>query len=370
MRDSYQRPTPQAGSALAPGPLFMVSMERGGSSLLYALLNKHPQVALMFEADLVYVRSAFLKPKMLCDWAERLDFFNDALRRHGLTPSDVAAGASDFRSAFRATHQLFALRKGATIWGDKSPSYYDRLNQMADDFPEARFIIVWRNPKHNANAVLRAASSGNPHFRRRGAVLRGLLGYQRVKKECDGLLARGKPVCQVSFEDLTSETAHVMRKVCNFLQISYDDSLSSLEGADRSAIPQGQHHSYVRGNKIIRQPRPEHVDPALGDKIARYVAQWHKLHGTDWPPYPKHHDGKVWPHDRISRMTDAILYRMFRTRDRLTRVAFSFMPISVLRRYREKKHSHPSGIDQPRVDSASRAAVMASPPARGERSPS
>jgi len=335
MRDSDQRPTTQAGSALAPGPLFVVSMERAGSSLLYALLNKHPQVAVMFEADLLWVRSAFLKPKTLCDWAERWDFFNGALRRHGLTPSDVAAGASDYRSAFRTTHQLFALRKGATIWGDKSPSCHDRLNQMAEDFPEARFIIVWRDPKDNANAVLRGASSGNPHFRRRGAVLRGLLGYERLKKECDRLLARGKPVCQVSFEDLTSDTANVMRKICNFLQISYDDSLSNLEGADRSAIYPGQHHTYIRGNKIVREPRPDHVDSALGDKIAGYVARWHNLYGTNWPPYPSHHDGEVWPDDRISRVGDAALYHMFRTRDRLTRVALSFLPISMLRWYRQ-----------------------------------
>jgi Sulfotransferase family len=361
---SHRGPATQTGSALAPGPLFVVSMERAGSSLLYALLNKHPQVALMFEADLVCVRSAFLKPKMLHDWPERWDFFNDALRRHGLTPSDMAAGASDFRSAFRTTHQLFALRRSATIWGDKSPSYHDRLNQIADDFPEARFIIVWRNPKDNANAVLRAASLGNSHFRRRGAVLQGLLGFQRLKKECDRLLARGKSVCQVSFEDLTSETAHVMRQVCDFLQISYDDSLSNLEGADRSAIHQGQHHSNVRGNKIIREPRPEYVDPAVRDKFARYVARWHKLYGTDWPPYPKHYDSEIRPHDRISRMSDAALYRMFRTRDRLTRVAFSFMPISVLRWYRQKKYSHPSGRNHPlRVNGASGAAVMRSTPA-------
>src|SRR5271155_3876996 len=82
-------PAPPAPAPTAPGPLFIVSMWRGGSSLLYALLNKHPQVALMFEADLLCLRSVFLKPKAFCDWAERWEFRNDAFRRHGLAATDV-----------------------------------------------------------------------------------------------------------------------------------------------------------------------------------------------------------------------------------------------------------------------------------------
>jgi len=93
---------------MAAGPLFVVSMWRSGSSLLYALLNKHPQVALMYEADLLLLRPAFLKPKVFCDWVERWEFWNDALRRHGLAASNVPAGISDFPGAFSAVHRLYA----------------------------------------------------------------------------------------------------------------------------------------------------------------------------------------------------------------------------------------------------------------------
>jgi hypothetical protein len=106
---------------LAAGPLFVVSMWRSGSSLLYALLNKHPQVALMYEADLLLLRPVFLKPKALRDWAERWGFWNDVFRRHGLAAENVAKDTPDFPGAFSAVHQLYARRHGATIWGDKSP---------------------------------------------------------------------------------------------------------------------------------------------------------------------------------------------------------------------------------------------------------
>jgi hypothetical protein len=312
---------------MAPGPLFMVSMGRSGSTLLYALLNKHPQVGLMFEADLICLRSAFLKPNALCDWVERCEFRNDAFRRHGLDAADMGEGISDFIGAFTATHQLFALRKGATIWGDKSPSYHDCLNQMADNFPEARFIIVWRNPR----------------------VLRELLDYEVLKKECDRLLARGKPVCQVNYEDLILDTPAVMRRVCEFLQIPYDDSLSNLEGADRSAIYQGPNHANVRGDKIVREPRPDYVGPALGAKISQYVALWHQRYGSEWPPYPRPAENASRPPNRLSRLINSTLNHLFRTRDRISWVAFCFIPISLLHYYRDlkKRYSGLSSSDCP-----------------------
>lgn len=126
----------------------------------------------------------FLKPKALCDWAERWEFWNDAFSRHGLDPAEVGEDIADFPTAFSAAHQLCARNKGAVIWRDKSPNYYDRLNEMADEFPDARFIIVWRDPNGTANSILRAASLGNSYFGRTGATLCALLGYQAFRREC------------------------------------------------------------------------------------------------------------------------------------------------------------------------------------------
>jgi len=344
--DTLQKPQP----GLTPGPLFIVSMWRSGSSLLYALLNKHPQVALMFEADLLLLKPVFLKPRGLSDWTERWEFWNQAFHRHGLSPTDVAQGISDFPSAFTAAHQLYAKQRGATIWGDKSPNYYDRLNEMADDFPQARFIIVWRDPKATANSILSAASLGNSYFRRKGAALCGLLGYQVFKAECDRLLVRGKPVCQVNYEDLISDTPAVMRQVCEFLQIPYEDSLLSLEGADRSAIFDSQHHANVKGDKIVAGPRPELVHAALRAKINQYVARWHRLYGAAWPPYPQPSDNSISPPRRFSRLIDSALYRVSRVRDRVSPIVFSFIPISLLRRYRQmKKRRQAAAIPDPQA---------------------
>ena len=323
--------------SVAPGPLFVVSMWRSGSSLLYALLNKHPEVALTFEADLLLLKTTFLKPRAFCDWAERWEFWNRALHRHGLAPTDFDSAISDFPAAFTAAHQLYARRRGATIWGDKSPNYYDRLNEMADDFPQARFIIVWRNPEGTVNSILRAASLGNSYFSRAGAPFCALLGYEVFKQECDRLLARGKPVCQVNYEDLIADTPSVMRQVCNFLQISYDDSLSTLQGADRSSVLHGQHHANLKGDQIVRGPRPQLLTPALRERISAYLALWQGRYGTAWPPYPPIVENSAPPVARLSEVLNRILYRVLRLKDRISPLVFSLVPISPLRFYRALK---------------------------------
>jgi hypothetical protein len=332
-RDFIEKAEPQ----LAPGPLFVVSMWRSGSSLLYALLNKHPQVALMYEADLLLLRSSFLKPKPFCDWAERWEFWNDNFKRHSLNLSDAPSGISDFPRAFAAVHKLYAQRRGATIWGDKSPNYYDCLNEMADAFPEARFIIVWRDPKGTANAVVRAATSGSSYFRRRGAALCGLLGNEKFKQECNRLRARGLPVCEVNYEDLTQDAASVMRQVCDFLQITYDDSLTNLQGADRSAIFEEKHHSNIKGDAIVKASRPELLDLTWRRKISGYVVDWRQRYGPAWPPYPRPEQDAGGSPAWGERFADRWRYRLFRARDKFIWVAFCFVPISLLRRYRESK---------------------------------
>ncbi len=354
--------------ALAPGPVFVVSMWRSGSSLLYALLNKHPQVALMYEADLMLLRPVFLKPGSLCDWAERWEFWNDALSRHKLSASEFAQGAWNFPRAFAAVHQQYAQQRGAAIWGDKSPNYYDRLNEMADLFPGARFIIVWRDPEGTANSILRAASLGNSYFSRKGAAHCGLLGYEVLKKECDQLVRRGVPVCQVSYEELNTETAWAMQRVCGFLKIPYNDSLSSLAGADRSAILDGAHHANLRGDEIIRGPRPEVLGEALRANIRGYISWWRQRYGAAWPPYPPSSE----PDTRIPsfhlRLMDLLLYKIFRTRDRISPLVFSFIPISLLRRYRAAKQRQREGgkpLQSGPVDSGGISCAAAVQAARG-----
>jgi hypothetical protein len=335
---AYESSKPVAGASMAPGPLFIVAMWRGGSSLLYALLNKHPQVALTFEADLWPLRSVFRKPAGFCDWAARWEFWDGAITRLGIA-SDLPPRAKDYATAFAAVHKAFAARKGAVIWGDKSPSYYDSLPVLARLFPQARFIIQWRDPAATANAIARAAQSGNPYYRQRGVYLRGLIGYEVLKRGVDSLISRGQPVCQVTYEELTSDTPKVMREVCHFLEIPYRDELSDLRGADRSAIFSGAHHALIRGDEIVSTPRTLVLDQAVRQKIAGYVKLWKRRYNNEWPPSVLTDADDVALPRLPQRVGNQVAYRAVRAFDQVRQVCFAYAPLALLQSYRSRKRS-------------------------------
>jgi hypothetical protein len=329
-----ESPKPAAGVSMAPGPVFIVASWRGGSSLLYVLLNKHPQVALTFEADLWASRSVYHKPARYCDWPARWEFWARGLSRHGMSVDDLPRGMADFRTVFTAFHKAYAARKGASIWGDKSPNYFDSLPAIARLFPQARFIIQWRDPATTANAVARGAQSGERYFQQRGAQLRGLIGYQVLKRGVDYLLARGFPVCQVTYEELTSDTAKVMQEVCRFLEIPYRDELADLRDSDRSAVFKGTHHTLLRGDKIVSAPRTVILDQATQQKIAGYVKFWRRRYNGEWPP--------SLPADDVAlpglpqRIADQIAYRVVRAFDEFRQICFAYAPLAWLQSYRNR----------------------------------
>jgi len=334
---AHESSKPAGDVNLAPGPLFVVSMYRSGASLLYALLNKHPKVALTFEADLWLLRSVFRKPARWCDWAARWEFWASALTRHRITANDLPRGVADYPTAFTAVHKAYAARKGAVIWGDKSPHYYDSLPALARLFPQARFIIQWRDPVASANAIARAARSGNHYFQQRGARLRGLIGYQVLKRGVDSLLSRGQPVCQVTYEELTNDTAKVMREVCHFLEIPYRDELANLRDADRSAIFNGEHHSLVRGDKIVSTPRSVILDRAARKKIEGYVKLWKRRYNDEWPPSVLTDADDVALPRLPQRVGNQVAYRAIRAFDQFRRVCFAYAPLALLQGYRSRR---------------------------------
>jgi hypothetical protein len=346
---AYEFPKPAAGASMAPGPLFIVAMWRSGSSLLYALLNKHPQVALTFEADLWPLRSVFRKPAGYCDWATRWEFWDGAITRLGLA-NDLPRGAKDYATAFTAVHKAFAARKGAVIWGDKSPGYYDSLPALARLFPQARFIIQWRDPAATANAIARAAHSGAPYFRQRGVYLRGLIGYEVLKRGVDSLISRGQPVCQVTYEELTSDTAKVMREVCRFLEIPYRNELADLRGADRSAIFKGTHHSLIRGDEIVSTPRTVILDQAVRQKIDGYVKLWKRRYNNEWPPSVLTDADYVALPRLPQEVGNQVAYRAVRAFDQFRQVCFAYAPLALLRSYRSAKARRAIPADKQRGD--------------------
>jgi Sulfotransferase family len=321
------------------GPLFILSVWRSGSSLLYALLNRHSKIALLYEGDLPRLHRFLFGRFRNGTWRERWNFWNQGPSRHGIAVESMPASVANAWEATRLVYQGLARRKQATIWGEKTPHWYDCPLQMAEHFPDARFIFLWRDMGAVMESIRRAALTER-FFKKAGFANRVFIGNEKLKRACDVLEKRGRPVHELNYEDLTSNTSDCMRQICAFLDVPFESRLTSLEGADRSAIGSGEHHEMVRSDRVINRGRRDHVlSPAQQAKAARYICHWKRHYEGKWPKYPLELPEHTRPPSLIELGYDRVIYQAVQCRDKLVAVIYAIVPIGLARRLRSWLHT-------------------------------
>ncbi len=331
------QPTPVATYQPREEPLFVIGMFRSGTSLLYALLNQHPQIALMYEGDLPHLQALFWVPRDTTRWIRRWEFWNSALNRHKFDLSAIPDGIRDLPTAVRAIYTEYARqKKNAPVWGCKSPTYHDEVTRLSRLFPNARFIIIWRDLRHICRSILEASET-SPFFNRRGMTLRAIIGYYDLKVQSDELAKRGVRVHQLDYEELVKDPVGHMTAICQFLDLPYDARMSNLKGADRSAISDLRHHSLVKSEQIIADRNGSHGMPQeLNLKIERYVKMWRGQYQGAWPLYPKVLETNPENPGLWERIVDRVAYDWLQFTHHVAPVVFSFVPMKVWGAYRRR----------------------------------
>jgi hypothetical protein len=295
----------------------------------------------MYEADLPLLLRLFRKSGSKPDWLERWEFWNSALSRHRIDRRRIPVNVSDLPGAAEMVWKQYA---GDALYGEKSPNYYDSLQWLSGEFPDARFIVIWRDPADICRSILRAARTGSSFFAKRGITHRALIGTRRMKSECEALIVRGVPLYQVQYEEMIKDPELILSGICDFLQIPFDPKMACLEGADRSAIYEADHHAGVKSKTIgPKQGCDEVLSSAFKAKIERYICYWQQEYNGAWPLYPKLPQG-AHPHPTaVERAWDEVVFRLWRAFDRFTSLVYCYAPISILRRYRSAK-SKPAAV--------------------------
>jgi len=321
---------PESGS----GPLIVVGLWRSGTSLLYSLLNQHSEIALLYEGDLYLLRALF-RPGNQGDWLGRWEFWNSALTRHNIDTEKIPAAVPDFATAATAVWKQYA--DGAAVWGEKSPDYYDCMETLARDFPNARFLVIWRDLADTCRSMVRART-GSTFFSKPGLLHRAIIGYHKMKQQCDLLAKRGVLLHQIYYEELIENPEQVMAGVCGFLGLGFEPQMASLRGADRSAIYTGSHHEQVKSEGIVSDRKKDEVlSENVKSKIERYLNYGRRRYAGTWPRYPQTQDGATALPSLWERSGDEILFRLLRAVDSFTQMVYCYAPYRALERYRSAK---------------------------------
>jgi hypothetical protein len=216
-------------------------------------------------------------------------------------------------------------------------------------------LIIWRSPVAICRSIAQASRTA-PWFRRRGTMLRALLGCEKLKRDCERLKRRGHSVHELTYGQLTANPQETCAAICRFLEIPYDARMASLDGADRSAVYEGEHHARLRSEAIRPSNAPaDALAPAMKAKIDRYLAGWAASEGEEWLLMRDAAPPALSPPSTFERIADRLAYACLRGWDATVMTLYCFAPLAALQFYRDWKTrgvsrgAHP---EEPRRSSA------------------
>jgi hypothetical protein len=304
-------------------PVFVVGIFRSGTSLLYSLLNQHPQMALMYECN-VWDFPEMLSPlRFQNGWLERQEFFNQALSRHRLTFGDSLRGLENVRTP-EELYRVFGNAKGAKLCGEKSPLYPARLRQLARRYPGSSFILLWRDPVEIYRSMVDAGRKSR-FFRRRGMLNRFIFCQEQMIRQAAEFTHAGIRVHHVSYAELVEKTGDVCRSICRFLEIEFDEKMLDLVHADLSAVYRAPQHDHLRSGIIARRHlSDEGIDPRIIQKLQRFGTRWNRLQNQNKWFNGRNHSATIPEPSLAERLYHKMFGTFLNAMDGVKRAAFEF----------------------------------------------
>ncbi|PJA77072.1 hypothetical protein CO151_00555 [bacterium CG_4_9_14_3_um_filter_65_15] len=234
------------------GPIFVVGAPRTGTTLTMEILNNHSLVHLYNEvhyneriADLIPCEEP-LDPENLQKSAETL-LAKSPWKHGGNDPAsdlaDLVTKARKLGGTHGAVLEAFlgaeSAASGKIIWGDSSPQDVLYLDRLKDWYPDARFVGVVRDPRAYLASYKNYYRKQLKSYRNRFNPLANCLLWRSYMR---ALLAAksglfGASVHLLHYEDLVSHPEIEIRKLSEFLDLPYEETMHAVGRQNSSYIP-------------------------------------------------------------------------------------------------------------------------------------
>jgi len=202
---------------------FIISQPRAGSTLLQRLLATHPQIQTIGEPWLAIPFVYALREKGVS--AEYIHV--SMAQGFGDFVSKLPGGRADYFQEVRAMLERLQQKipaPGKTYFLDKTPRYHLILEELAEIFPDAKFIVLWRNPLAVVASILKTWKEGRFDLRYyEQDIFRGPLNILSFVEK------RAAAICELRYEDLVRQTESSVRRVTDFLELPPLQSVSLPE---------------------------------------------------------------------------------------------------------------------------------------------
>lgn len=205
-------------------------------------MNSHPQLAIPPETHFIPLATR------TCRSTDETHCLFNAIRQSknwasfGLQEDELRAridkeACSGVGLGIEAFYTLYAERNGKSRWGDKTPAYHAHMHLKEEIFPDARFIHVIRDGRDVALSVLKMWEKSGVRGANKGSFEDALRWWAA---RLDRARAESRSVqhyIEVRYEDLVLDTGPALRRISEFIELPWDESLVTFDGGGSSTRP-------------------------------------------------------------------------------------------------------------------------------------
>ena len=199
--------------------IFLISLPRSGSTLLQKMLSAGPEIHSVAEPWLMLPLAFMLKKE------EMFTPYSHKIASNALEDliNELPNGKKDFYeeiNKFAISLYKKMIPDGTNKYFlDKTPRYYLIIPFLAEVFPDAKFIFLFRNPLEVLSSILTTWKRD-----------RFILYKQYVDLYCgphalsNGYKLLGDRAISVNYAELVKSPEVQMQKICSYLEIPFDQS--------------------------------------------------------------------------------------------------------------------------------------------------
>jgi hypothetical protein len=215
------------------GPVFIAGPERSGTSLIYALLASHPNIAMSRRTNMwTHYYNQYGDISKTENFERCLSMMMRYKRLHKLNPDpervrhEFMQGKRTYARLFALLEEHFAEQLDKPRWGDKSLNTERYTDLIFAAYPGARIIHMVRDPRD------RYASS----LKRWKVSRSGIGGATALWLTTIGLAERNQArfpeqYMIIRYEDLVAQPEKKLREICTFIDEEYVSEMLSMQGA-------------------------------------------------------------------------------------------------------------------------------------------
>lgn len=205
-------------------PIFLLSLPRAGSTLLQKVLMGHSQIASLAEPWLMLPFSyAYKKNGVISEYSHRLSYmaFEDFIENLPNKEEDYYESMRNFLSELYSKQ----CKNNETYFLDKTPRYYYIVDEIAKTFPNAKYIILLRNPVHVLSSAIKTWSKGHSDLRREYFYYDDI--HYAPKVLANACKSLGDKALIVQYENFIEDPEASVKEICNYLEIDFEDKMIS-----------------------------------------------------------------------------------------------------------------------------------------------